>query len=80
MRRLGGWVLGGIRVKKEEAWNWIRVEEEEGGGGCRRRWAGRCLLLGVEEMGVDSVAEEAGRERRPEGLVDSWLLSRFLVR
>ena len=56
------------------------MEEEEGGGGCRRRWAGRCLLLGVEEMGVDSVAEEAGRERRPEGLVDSWLLSRFLVR
>ena len=50
------------------------------GGGCRRHWAGRCLLLGVEEMGVDSVAEEAGRERRPEGLVDSWLLSRFLVR
>lgn len=36
-----------------------RRRRREIGSGCRyrRRWAGQCLLLGAEEVGVDSVAE-----------------------
>lgn len=51
------WVGLGFRRRRREIGSGWRKRRARGGCRYRRRWAGQCLLLGAEEVGVDSIAE-----------------------